>query len=96
MKCGGNINFQEIDNEPSTGKNGKCWLLWGIFKEYIKQNIIMVVLRKANAHSVVIYSLIKKIKNVNKKRSKDKSWFKLVFFLKLPSAYEVLIRRNVL
>ena len=32
----------------------------GIFKEYIKQNIIMAVLRKANAYSVVICWLIKK------------------------------------
>ena len=33
---------------------------WGIFKEYLKQNIIMAVLRKANVHLVVIYRLIKK------------------------------------
>ena len=31
----------------------------GTFKEYIKENIIMVVLKKANAHSVVICRLIK-------------------------------------
>ena len=40
-----------------TGKNDGVW--WGIFKEYIKQNIITAVLRKANAHSVVICRLIK-------------------------------------
>ena len=33
-------------------KNDGFWLLWGIFKEYIKQNIIMAVLRKANSYSV--------------------------------------------
>ena len=43
-----------------TGKNDGAWLLWGIFKEYLKQNTITVVLRKANAHSVVIFRLIKK------------------------------------
>ena len=42
-----------------TGKNDGVWLLLGIFKEYLKQNIIMAVLRKANAHSVVICWLIK-------------------------------------
>ena len=53
-----------MDTEPSTGKMmgynycRNIWLL-GIFKEYIKQNIIMAVLRKANAHLVVI-SRIKK------------------------------------
>ena len=30
------------------------WVLWEIFKEYIKENIIMAVLRKANPHSVAI------------------------------------------
>ena len=44
---------------PYTGKNYGFWLLWGICKEYIKQNIIKAVLRKANAHSVVICRLIK-------------------------------------
>ena len=33
-------------------KNNGFWLLWGIFKEYMKQNFIMAVLRKANIHSV--------------------------------------------
>ena len=32
----------------------------GIFKEYLKQNIIMAVLRKVNAHAVVICRLIEK------------------------------------
>ena len=45
---------------PYTEKNDGVWLLWGIFKEYLKQNIIMAVLRKANTHSVVICRLIKK------------------------------------
>ena len=40
-----------------TGKNDAVW--WGMFKEYLKQNIIMAVLRKANAHSVVICRFIK-------------------------------------
>ena len=40
------LNFEEIDTENSTGKNDKFWLLWEIFKRYIKQNIVMAVLRK--------------------------------------------------
>ena len=61
-----------------TEKNNGVWLLWGIFKGYLKQNIITGALRKANAHSVVICRLIKKIKNVNKDRCKKrKNWFKL-------------------
>ena len=59
MKCRRNVNFEEIDTEPSTGKNDGFWLLWGIFKEYIKENIIMTVLRKANSHSVDICRFIK-------------------------------------
>ena len=62
-----------MDTEWSTGKNYGFWVLWGIFKEYIKQNIIMAVLRKANSHSVAICGLIKKINTV-KRRSKEKNW----------------------
>ena len=40
------VNFEEMDTERSTGKNDGFWLLRGIFKKYIKQNIIMAVLRK--------------------------------------------------
>ena len=55
-----NVNFEEIDTEPSTTKNDGFWLLRGLYKEYIKQNVIMTVLKKANSHSVVICRLIKK------------------------------------
>ena len=80
---------------PSTEKNDVFWLLWGIFKEYIKQNIIMAVLRKANALSLVICRLIKKINNV-KEDPEEKNWFKLWFFPSCLSAYEVLITKNVM
>ena len=55
-----NMNFEGMGTEHLTGKNDGIWLLWGIFKEYIKQNIITAVLKKANAHSVVICRLINK------------------------------------
>ena len=48
------LNFERMITAPYAGKNDGSWLLWGIFKEYIKQNIIAAVLIKANAHSVVI------------------------------------------
>ena len=60
VKCRQIVNFEEMDTEWSTGKNYGFWVLWGIFKEYIKQNIIMAVLRKAKSHSVAICRLIKK------------------------------------
>ena len=37
--------FEEMDIERSVGKNDGFWLLWGIFKEYDKQNIVTAVLR---------------------------------------------------
>ena len=46
-----NISFQEIGTESLTEKNNGFWSLWGIFKKYVKRNIIMAVLRKANSHS---------------------------------------------
>ena len=60
VKCRGNVNFEEMATERLTGKNDGFWLLWGIFKEYMKQSIIMAVLRKAHSYSVVICKLIKK------------------------------------
>ena len=59
VKCHENVNFEEINTESSTGKNDGVRLIWGIFKEHIKQNIIMAMLRKANSNSVNNYRLIK-------------------------------------
>ena len=61
------MNLQKMDTELSAGRNDTFRLLRRIFKEHIKQNIIMAVLRKANTRSVVICRLIKKsIYNVYK------------------------------
>ena len=69
-------NFEEMDTEWSAGTNYGFWVLWEIFKEYIKQNIIVAVLRKANSHSVVICRLIKKINTVkdNPRRKTDSNF----------------------
>ena len=58
----------------------------------------MAALRKANSYSVVIYRLIKKVNNVKEevRRFNEKNVLNIWFFLELPSAYEVLIRRNVM
>ena len=48
-----------MDSERLTGKNDGFWLLWGIFKQYIKQNIIMAVSTKAHANSFAICRLTK-------------------------------------
>ena len=77
VKCLRNLNFEKMDTASYTGKNDGAWLLWRIYKKYLKQNIITVVLRKANAHSVFICRLIKKINIVNKNRFKRKNYFKL-------------------
>ena len=61
VKCRKNLNFEKMDTTASyTGKNDGIWLLWGIFKEYLKGNIITAVLRREDAHSVVISRLTKK------------------------------------
>ena len=49
----------EFWKDVYSGKNDGVWLLWGIFKEYLKQIIFTAVLRKENPHSVVICRLIK-------------------------------------
>ena len=50
VKCRQIVNFEEMDTEWSTGKNYGFSVLLGTFKEYIKQNLIMALLRKANSH----------------------------------------------
>ena len=59
MKYCQKLNFVKMDTAFYTGKNDGFWFLWGIFKEYIKQNIIAAVLIKANVHSVVMCRVIK-------------------------------------
>ena len=59
VKCHRNVNFEEIDTESSTGKNDGLLLLWGIFEEYIKQNIMMKVIKKESSHSVDICRFMK-------------------------------------
>ena len=91
VKCYWNVDFEEMNTECSTGKNYGFWVLWGILKEYIKQNIIIAVLRKANSHSVVICRLAKKpiMYQVEKLTQ-------TLIFPKLPIAYEALTRRNIM
>ena len=74
-----------------TGKNDGVWLLWGIFEEYLKQNIITAVLRTEDAHSVVICRLIKKKNNVNKNRSNSPRRN-----IDSNFDYEVLVIRNLM
>ena len=93
-KCPRNVNFEEMDTEDSAEKNYGFWVLWGRFKEYIKQNIIIAVLRKANSHSVAICRLIKK--SIMKKKIQWEKLTQPFVFLKLPSANEVLMRSNVM
>ena len=59
VKFSRNLNFEKMDTGSYIGTNDGFWLLWGIFKEYMKQNISTAVLRKANVHSAVIYRLVK-------------------------------------
>ena len=76
-----------MDTASYTGKNDGVW--WGIFKEYLKQNIITTVLRKANAPWFVIFRLIKKINYVKKNKKKTGK-------ISSNFAYEVLIKRNLM
>ena len=53
-------------------------LLWGIINKYIKQNIIMAELRKANFYSIGSCKLIKN--QSCKNRSKRKTDSNIIFF----------------
>ena len=45
VKCRRILNFEKMNSARYAGKNDGFWLVWGIFTEYIKQNITTVVLR---------------------------------------------------
>ena len=78
-----------MDSERLTGKNDGFWLLWGIFKQYIKQILLWQCQQK---HMLIHlwFADWQKISNIkeNPRRKTDSN--------KLPSAYEVLIRLNVM
>ena len=61
-----NVSREERNQEKRDG----FWLLRGIFNEYMKQNIIMAVLRKENFNSVDICRVMK---NQSSKKSKRKT-----------------------
>ena len=54
-----NVARRDPREEKNKEKDDGFLLLWGIFNKYIKQNIIMAELRKANFHSVNICKLTK-------------------------------------
>ena len=41
VKCRQNLNLEKMDTAPYTGKNDGVSLMWGKFKDYLKQNIIL-------------------------------------------------------
>ena len=49
-----NVARWDAREESNHQKDDGFWLLWGIFNEYSKQNIIEAELRKANFHSADI------------------------------------------
>ena len=53
------MNLEEMDTGLVQQEKYEFWVLWGIFKEYIKQNIIIAVLGKVNSYSVAICRLTK-------------------------------------
>ena len=77
VRCRQNVNFEEFGTQPSIGKNDG---LWEICKEYIQQNIIMAVLRKANFYSVDVCRLIKKKNQYCKRKSKAKKLIQTLIF----------------
>ena len=87
------MNFEKTDTEHSVRKMTD----FDYCEEYLRSisnkiSLWQAVLRKAHSYSVVICRLIKKMQ----KRIKGEKLIQIFFFPKLPSACEVLIRRNVI
>ena len=49
-----NVARWDAKEERNQEKDDGFWLLWGIFNQYTKQNVIMAKLRKANFYAVDI------------------------------------------
>ena len=85
-----NVARWDAKEERNPEKDDGFWLLWGIFNEYIKQNIIMVELIKVNFYSVDICRLIKN--QSCKKRSRK--LIQTLIFSKLQSCSSIFKRRE--
>ena len=73
-----NVARWDAKEERNQEKDDGFWLLWRIFNEYIKQNIIM-----ANFYSVDIWILMKN--QSWKKKKKSRKLIQALIFSKLPS-----------
>ena len=73
-----NVARWDAREERNKEKDDEFWLVWGIFNEYIKQNIILAELRKANFPWVDICRLMKN--QSCKQRSKRKTNSNFNFF----------------
>ena len=89
------MNFERMDTEPSTGKNYGFWLPWGTYKEYQTKYCYGSV--KKNKCSFICHlDTDKKINNVIIKKIQGEKLVQTLIFGKLSSAYEILMRRNVI
>ena len=90
VKCCWNVNFEEIDTEFSTGKMVDFDYSEKYLRSiYIKYNIVMTLIRKANSHSVDICRF-------GKNQDQGETLIQTLIFLKLSSAHEHLRKRNVM
>ena len=80
-----------VREEGNREKDDGFWLLWGIFKEYIKQNIIMAGLGKANFHSVDICRLIKN----NIKKEQGGKLIQTLILAKLPNLLKRFLEEGI-
>ena len=77
--------------EGNQEKDDGFWLMWGIFKEYIKQNITMAVLGKANFHLVDICRLIKN----DIKKDQGGKLIQTLILSKLPNLFQRFLEERI-
>ena len=84
---------EEIDTDSSRGKNDGFWLLWGIFLTSIQNKILLWQCWRKESLIQLTFAHKWKINKV--KEDRGEKLFQTFIFSKLPSAHEVLKRRNV-
>ena len=84
------MGWWDVRKEKNKEKDDEFWLLWGVFNDYIKQNIIMVVLRKVDIS--FSWHLHVDDKNQSYKKIQGEKLMQALIFSKLPSVHKVLRR----
>ena len=87
-----NVNFEEMDTDYQQGKI----MDFQYCEEYLRSIFNKILLWQKSKFSFSCHLEIDEKKLIMKKKIQGENLFQTLFFLRLPSAYKVLMRKNVM